>query len=455
MNDRHDDELDPVERLRSADPAANIEPSSGFADGVVARAAADAAGEGDPAHESAPSQTPPVADLAAERARRRNRWLTAAAVAASVLIVGGAGYAVGATTSGTSTDAGGAAPPISLQSGVGAATEQGVPQPDAATGGPESAKVAPGSGAADRIMPYGYGRNDFSASGLSTDGGTANAYAYDARSASNAETVGALAAALGLSGTPELKDGGWVVGPQDGTSASLWVGLDGTLSFSYWDPQLNPWQCAPDATVCEPTGTPPGEAAAIDALRSLISSAGRDPGDFEFASQVYEGSPTRTAQAWLLVDGQRTDQGWYLELAEDGIVSASGQLAEPVQLGKYPIVSEQEAFERLSDPRFGPEVMAVPFAMEARAADATEAIEPSEPSEWVPPTEPPAVPSQGTSLAWPVNDVEIVEARLGLATHWQPDGSVLLVPAYEFTDAAGGTWSVIAVADDELDFATE
>ncbi|HEU0182011.1 MAG TPA: hypothetical protein VFR16_07460, partial [Agromyces mariniharenae] len=176
---------------------------------------------------------------------------------------------------------------------------------------------------------------------------------------------------------------------------------------------------------------------------------------FEFASQVYEGSPTRTGQAWLLVDGQRTDPGWYLELAEDGIVNASGALAEPVQLGEYPIVSEQEAFERLSDPRFGPEVMAFPFAMEAKAADATEAIEPDAPTEWVPPTEPPAVPSEGIALAWPVNEVEIVEARLGLATHWQPDGSVLLVPAYEFTDAAGGTWSVIAVADSKLDFATE
>lgn len=446
MNDRHDDELDPVERLRAADPAAGVEPRAGFSDEVVARAAADATGE--QAGEAAPPETPPVADLAGERARRRNRWLTVAAVAASVLIVGGAGYAVGATTTGTSTVAGGAAPPISLQSGVGAATEQGVPQNDASAGAPDMGKMSAGSGATDRMLPYGYGRNDFSASGLSTDEGTATAYAYDARSASNAETVGALAAALGLSGQPELKDGGWVVGPQDGTEASLWVGLDGTLSFSYWDPQLNPWQCAPDATVCEPTGTPPSEDAAIDALRSLISSTGRDPGAFEFASEVYEGSPTRTAQAWPLIDGQRTDQGWYLELAEDGIVNASGSLAETVQLGDYPIVSEQEAFERLSDPRFGAQVTAIPFAaQEARAAEA------DQPVEWVPPTEPPAIPGDGTALSWPVNDVEIVDARLGLATHWQPDGSVLLVPAYEFTDAAGGTWSVIAVADAKLDFA--
>jgi hypothetical protein len=450
MNDRHDDELDPVERLRAADPAASLEPSAGFADEVVARAAADAAGEGARAGDSTSSETPPVADLAAERVRRRNRWLTAAAVAASVLIVGGAGYAVGATTTGTSTVAGGAAPPISLQSGVGAATEQAVPQTDASAGGPESSKMSAGPGATDRLLPYSPGRNHFSASGLSTDEGTATAYAYDARSASNAETVGALAAGLGLSGTPELKDGGWVVGPQDGTAASLWVGLDGTLSFSYWDPQLNPWQCAPDATVCEPTGTPPGEAAAIDTLRSLISSTGRDPGAFEYASQVYEGSPTRSAQAWPLVDGQRADQAWYLELAEGGIVNASGSLAETVQLGDYPVVSEQEAFERLSDPRFGAQVTAMPFAaQDAKSAEATA------PTEYLPPTEPPAIPGDGTAISWPVDDVEIVDARLGLATQWQPDGSVLLVPAYEFTDAAGGTWSVIAVADSKLDFATE
>ncbi|WP_159605977.1 hypothetical protein, partial [Agromyces humi] len=37
----HDDnELDPVERLRAADPAASVEPRAGFADEVVARATA-------------------------------------------------------------------------------------------------------------------------------------------------------------------------------------------------------------------------------------------------------------------------------------------------------------------------------------------------------------------------------------------------------------------------------
>ena len=53
---------------------------------------------------------------------------------------------------------------------------------------------------------------------------------------------------------------------------------------------------------------------------------------------------------------------------------------------------------------------------------------------------------------WPVNTVEIVSAQLGLASQWQPDGSVLMVPAYAFTDAEGGTWSVLPVEESMLDF---
>ena len=77
-------------------------------------------------------------------------------------------------------------------------------QGDAAA--PERSKMS-APGASDLMYPYGFGRNQFSSSGLSTSEGTAPAYGFDARAASNAETVAALAAALGVAGTPELKDG--------------------------------------------------------------------------------------------------------------------------------------------------------------------------------------------------------------------------------------------------------
>jgi hypothetical protein len=53
-----------------------------------------------------------------------------------------------------------------------------------------------------------------------------------------------------------------------------------------------------------------------------------------------------------------------------------------------------------------------------------------------------------------VSQVTITEARLGLAQHQQEDGATLLVPAYELRDDEGNAWSVIAVAEDALDFSS-
>ncbi|TFD16593.1 hypothetical protein E3T26_03875 [Cryobacterium sp. TMT1-21] len=428
MND-DDKQRDLVARLRAADPAGDVEARAGFADEVVARMTGS---EAEPMAGSAPA-----ADLAQARASRRPRWLPFVAVAASIAIVGGAGYGIGATTGGPMSLADGAAPPITLQSNWGPeSVTQGGIEPAVGSGAATDQKMSP------LTYPYGSGRNAFSASSLGTQTGTAQSYAYDPRSASSSDKVTALAAALGIGLPVELRDGRWVAGPQDGSAPSLSVSLDGMLSFYFQNPEVNPWQCEGDQ-VCEPTGEPPSEDAAIGALRALLVAAGRDPATFEFTSQVWEGSPTRAAEAKPVIDGQQLDQGWSLEMAEDGVVSANGALADVVALGMYPVVSEQGGFERLSDPRFSGAPTVLPMALRDQALTT---------EEWVAPMEPPATPVAGTSVSWPVNKVEIVSAQLGLASQWQPDGSVLVVPAYAFTDAEGGTWSVLAVEESMLDF---
>ncbi len=441
MND--DKERDPLARLRAADPAAEVEPRPGFADDVVADTLAHTLPEPAAAANA-------VSELKAARARRRPQWLPFVAIAASLVIVGGAGYGIG-TTKGQATDsAGGSVPAISLQNpGAGGSATQGGEASGSFAGASSGAQSKRAAGEmSDMIYPFGYGRKSFSSSGLSTSEARAPAYTFDARTASNAERVSALAKALGVQGTVEKVGGSWSVGAQDGTAPYLTVGLDGMLSFSFTDPKINPWQCGLEADSTEPCDPPtnlPNKDAAISSLRSLIASTGRDPGAFEYTSDTWEGSFTRSAQAWRVIDGRRIDQPWGLELTADGVYSASGALADIVPLGDYAIVSEQEAFERLSDPRFGAQMTGEPIALRSEILQGT--------TELVPPTEPPATPTAGTSLSWPVNAVDIVSAELGLTTQWQPDGSVLVVPAYQFTDADGGTWSVIAVADSKLDFA--
>ncbi|NYD67399.1 hypothetical protein [Agromyces atrinae] len=447
MND--DNDLDPVARLRAADPAADVEPRAGFADDVIAQATAEAAD--DTAGVAAAGAT--VTDLGAERARRRPRWLPIAAVAASIAIVGGLGYGVGASTGGTTDLAGGAgdrsgaaSAPITLQPATGGGPESGAASQlyDSRLAMPQAAVGYP-----DVLLPWGSGRTAFTGSGFSDSDGKALAFAYDSRSVSNVETIAALAAAFGVEGTPELIDGSWIVGPVDGSAPQLSVSLfDGTVSFGYSDLAINPGKCGDEAGVgvpCEPVGPIPDEDAAIDALRKVIADTGRDASTFEFTSETYEGAVTRSAQAWPVVNGQRLAQPWNLELSDAGIVGVSGSLAPLVELGDLPIISEQAAFERLSDPRFS--AIMTPSAESLREQSAG-----MQTIEWVPPTEAPATPTSDVNISWPVTSVDLESVRLGLTTQWQPDGSVIVIPAYEFTDGAGSTWSIIAVADSRIDF---
>jgi hypothetical protein len=426
----HDDEPDPVARLRAADPAGNVEPRAGFADELVARTTGPDA--------EATGESASAADIAAQ-GTRRPRWQAIAAVAASVLLVGAAGYGLGATA-GMKNIAGAGSPPASLQTGESSENRtDGAREPGVGAGAADQTIT-------DSIYPSGVGRNSFSASGLSSTVGTAAAYAFDPNAGSIPEKLAPLAAALGVTSPAELREAGWSAGPQDGSAPNLTVSLDGMLSFYYQNPLINPWLCSDGAEACQPVGEAPSEEAAIGTLRSLLSASGRNPALFEFTSHRWEGSPTRTAEARPVIDGHRIDQAWSAEVAEAGVVSANGAVADVIGLGGYPVVSEQEGFERLSNPRFGGSMTLLPAAGR-ESADA--------PDEWVPPTEPPATPQVGASLPWPVHEVRIVSSRLGLASQWQPDGSVLVLPAYEFTDSDGGVWSVVAVDDSRLDFSSE
>jgi hypothetical protein len=66
----------------------------------------------------------------------------------------------------------------------------------------------------------------------------------------------------------------------------------------------------------------------------------------------------------------------------------------------------------------------------------------------------PATVEAGSAIGWPVTDITITKARLGLATHTEPSGSTALVPSYELTGSDGSTWAVIAVVDQQLDTAS-
>src|SRR5699024_2971684 len=95
------------------------------------------------------------------------------------------------------------------------------------------------SGASDMAIDPGYGgRTAFTAQGLSDEAGSARAWAYDGAGTVSADTAARVAQVLGVDGEPR-QEGGWVVGPVDGSGPSLQIGSDGAATLWYHDPELN------------------------------------------------------------------------------------------------------------------------------------------------------------------------------------------------------------------------
>ncbi|WP_315099299.1 hypothetical protein, partial [uncultured Cellulomonas sp.] len=393
------------------------------------------------------------------RTRRAPRWLQVAAAVAGVAVIGGGGYAYGL---GSAPETLTAAPAITLDGGAA--------RDDAA---PEAASMAGGSTAdsAKMMYPWWGGRTVFTASGLSSEGGSGDAWGFDAAGTYSESRVAAAAAALGVSGQPRLEYGTWSVGPNDGSGASVSLSADGLASLSYYDPTRDPWNCvrsAPDSPQepatdaeggvalpepaidgtgqCTATAPAPTGDTAVGQAKDALTAVGVDPAGYQLVASTDPGSPQVTnVTASQVLDGQQTGVTANVTLVAEGVQSLYVPLATLVELGTYDVVSPAEAVERLGDPRFGASggggVM--PLAAEsARADDTMVAPEPT-----VPPT-----PSAGSPLAWPVQDVTLVSARLGVALTTLPTGASVLVPTYELADAEGVTWSVIAVVDDQLDF---
>lgn len=488
-------EDDAVARLRAADPAATATPNPSLRAEVDTRieASASSALPAGPPVPAGPGH--PVRDeLAAARARRWTTWpaRVAGAAAAALVIGGGGGYAIGAA----GEDPPPAASAITLTGpGQGAPGAESDTGPAAAAAGPmaatvpESARLA-GSDAMYTTWPGHSGRTVFTSQGLSGSGGTAPAWAFDPALSFTEPVVAAAAAALGVAGPPRLEGGIWMAGPTDGSGAHLSVYPDGMASLNYYDPAKDPWGCPalegaavedragggaavddpavddpavedlavedpaeeivpePDPCVQRDLGAAPKGDAAVAVLRDALAALGLDPASFEIVADDTEDPMWTWVTGHHVVDGQRTGAAWHASLSGAGLQSLYGSLAPVVPVGEYEVISPAAAVERFADPRFS-WGWGGPIAWAADAGPVEEEM-----SADVAPVDPslPAPVEPGAAIAWPVQEVTIVEARLGAAMHTQTGGATVLVPTYELTSRDGGIWSMIAVADAHLDF---
>lgn len=427
----------PFDRLRAGDPAATAEP-----DTTVIRAKVDAAISAEAtASVVASGPASEVVDLAAQRqARRAPRWLQVAAAAAGIVAVGGGAFFAGQQSSDAPISAGTA----DTRTQPSSPESQSADGPVAGPAGGFAASAQDESGrSASSMIGNPNGRTVFTASGLSGDGSTAQAWGFDPAASFSAETASRLAAVLGVSGEPVLNYGSWIVGSLDWTAASLSLSSDGQTSFSFSNPAIEPW--AESSTTAGPTAD-----EAIAALAAVMVEMGIDPAGYTMTAETQDPKATSVTAAPLnSVEGNGT---WYAGVTTDGLYSLNGAVAPLVDLGSFDVVSPQTAVERLSDERFGASQSFGVYPMDdmgiARGAEATPLVQ-DDPAA-VPVL--PQAPVPGGAIAWPVATVTITEAALRTGTYYQPDGSVVLLPTYTLTGSDGSSWTVLAVADAHLNF---
>ena len=325
------------------------------------------------------------------------------------------------------------------------------------------------SAVADKAMAIypGYGASLVAGPDLTDEPGTAPGYRLDSEGVDQQALARQLAAAFGVEGKAVDQEYGWMVGPIDGTGPSVWVGQDAMVSWSYSDPGVNPWACGavvepmpadgsattePAAPAsCDPAVKPIDEQDAVRQARRILSSLGVTGGSVDGVDIEWESGSddyTTWVTAWQRVDGQRTQLSWSFTFAGKDVAWANGFAAGLVQVPSYPIVGALTAVTRSSDPRFasfGPTPLdfggVVPMG-EAR----DDASVSSDQAADVPQGDPRRV-----QVWW--DPATATGAELTLAQYWQPDGTLLILPAYRVTTADDrGAWAIIAVAQTAVEF---
>ena len=313
---------------------------------------------------------------------------------------------------------------------------------------------------------------------LQGEAGSALAWLFDTEGVDLDEFLRNLAKEFDISGEIVKDEWQQTIGSVNGLSASAWVTLDSYGYFGAYDPRRSPWNCiaggspvpadaqpgsisestlAP-ATPCNLTsGTAPTEDSARQKVRKLLQQLGFDLE--EGITTTARNERTVTVSHTLTLDGYQLPWSINAEVSSDGIFSLNGTLARPRPLPNYPVVNAITAAKRSLDPRWStlgpipvwdPNLSATIEPMPMTRAE-TEA-QTSRPGATPPATSAITIEDGRPVLDVPVHEVNVVSAKMSLGQFNLANGSVALLPAWEFLGTDGTRWSMLAIEDRYINF---
>lgn len=267
--------------------------------------------------------------------------------------------------------------------------------------------------------------------------GTASGYHPVRAGLDGAELTAAIAGALGVPGEVRAYNEGWVVSGDTATSATVEVFDDALLAWAMDDP----------AAASAFGGRQPTPARSRELAEAILGGLGVQATEVDWQVDRYDDRVLVTA--WQLVAGLRTGLSWTIGLGAQGaVVSASGFAASLEEIPGYHTVGAATAVRRAALPTWA--VIGPTPIPEATAEFDLNAASPSEPR--TSPPLPTVAPGSRPALAVGLSEVAVTAATDSLAQFRQPDGSLLILPAYELTGRDGSRWSLIAVSAEDVRF---
>ena len=313
---------------------------------------------------------------------------------------------------------------------------------------------------APKSMPIWWGGNSFillPASNMSDSPTTASGYEYAIRGPLDTRWQ-TLRNVFALRGDEQKSDFAWQISGVGKNTGSLYLNLHGLASWSYNSSNAITSGCAVSGaplpsraprtqsgsigTPCPPAIEPLPLSQALNVAKRIHAEVG-GPINVEWKTQSnpYSGSVEVTAVP--LLDGVRASSGsstsWHYSINSDAKVnSASGSFAQPVAMSGLPILGARSAAERVNSKQwsaFGPFSIGG-FPVEIMKATDSRVIEPR-------------VPGQ---INVAVDRVSVTNPTATLVEFWNSDGTLMLLPGYQYSADAHRTFAVISVSDERVTF---
>lgn len=317
------------------------------------------------------------------------------------------------------------------------------------------------------MLPYNEGKFTYNTSNLPTEATTSEVWVFNGKETYNEDKLNALKPIFGVEGENVKDSSSLLVKSTNGKI--LTMAPDSMTSINYYDPSFDPYACVNTTLPIEPRADemiepdggyvdvmPPqdcenneikgklSDEESINNSKEILNALGYNSDELTYQVTSYD-----DVMQFVNVSLNNSSDSnlWTFNYAGEGLNSFYGPVAPLVSLGNYPVISAQEAGERLNDVKFGGSDNYYHIMSEETSVSVTPENQTLQEE-----MTPPDVLNPGDLLPWKVTNVNLIESELTTQVKYL-NNITFIMPTYILTgENENQTWAVNAISSEALNF---